>query len=311
MTQPDRHPTACRIRRTCSAIAILLAGTFCLAFTACTTAPDEPNQSATRSAPASVAPRAIASFRPNGTAPAIVGKSAIVIDARSGRILHTKAADTQRAIASTQKLLTALVVIDRGGLGDRVTVAKSDTLVEPSKLYLKAGQSYRKSDLLAALLVKSGNDVARCLARTHSGGQEAFAYAMNSKARALGMRYSNFKNPHGLTVAGQYSTARDLGILGLAAYHNRTVRSYTAIKKLPFRYADGRQITFSNTNKVLHRSPYCTGLKTGYTSASGRCLVCSGKNGSREVVVVVLGSTSGSIWNDSQKLLHWGLGVGS
>jgi D-alanyl-D-alanine carboxypeptidase (penicillin-binding protein 5/6) len=308
MTQSDRHLPPRRTRRT---TAILLAGTICLASIGCTTVPAEPNGTATRTAPASVAPRAITSFRPKGTAPTIIGKSAIVIDARSGRILHTKAADTQRAIASTQKLLTALVVIDRGGLNDRVTVAKSDTWVEPSKLYIQAGQSYRKNDLLAALLVRSGNDVARCLARTHSGGQEAFAAAMNAKARALGMRHSNFKNPHGLTVAGQYSTARDLGILGLAAYHNRTIRSYTAIKKLPFRYSDGRQVTFTNTNKVLHRSPYCTGLKTGYTSASGRCLVCSGKNGGREVVVVVIGSNSSNIWNDSQKLLHWGLGVGS
>ena len=94
----------------------------------------------------------------------MVGKSVIVLDARTGRVLHSKSPDSQRPVASTQKLLTALLVIEAGGLDRRVTVASSDTWVEPSKLYLKPGQSYRKSDLLAALLVKSGNDVARCLA---------------------------------------------------------------------------------------------------------------------------------------------------
>ncbi len=285
----------------------LLIGILCLIASGCTSVPAEPTRSATRTAPA----RALPSFRPKAPAPTIVGKSAIVLDARSGRVLHSKAADTRRAVASTQKLLTALVVLDRGNINDRVTVAKSDTWVEPTKIYLRAGQSYRKADLVAALLVRSGNDIARCLARNHSGSQEAFATAMNAKARRLGMRHSHFKNPHGLTAAGQYSTARDLGILGLAAYHNRTIRSFTRIKKLPFRFADGRKTTFTNTNKVLHRSPYCNGLKTGYTKASGRCLISSGKNGSREVVVVVIGSTTSSIWNDSQKLLNWGLGVGS
>ena len=132
---------------------------------------------------------------------------------------------------------------------------------------------------------------------------------MNARARRLGMLSSNFKNPHGLTSAGQYSTARDIGKLALATYRNRTIRSMVAIKKLPFRYSDGRTVTFTNTNKVLARSPYCNGMKTGYTRASGRCLVSSGKNGAREVIVVVLGSTTQSVWNDSQRLLHWALGV--
>jgi len=288
-------------------LALLLSAT-ALALVGCVGAPAEPVRRATRSAPA---PRALAvpTIRPKGPAPAVVGKSVLVLDARTGKVLHSKSADTRRAIASTQKLLTALVAIEAGGLDRRITVAKSDTWVEPSKLYLRAGDSYKKSDLVAALLVKSGNDVARCLARNHAGSESAFATAMNSKARRLGMLNSNFKNPHGLTSSGQYSTARDLGKLAMAAYRNRTIRSITAIKKLPFRFADGRTVTFTNTNKVLARSPYCNGMKTGYTRASGRCLVSSGKKGTREVIVIVLGSTSQSIWRDSHKLLDWALGV--
>ena len=257
------------------------------------------------------AANALRVIRPDAPVPRIVGKAAIVIDARTGKSLYAKKADEKRPGASTQKLLTALLSLEKGHMNGSVTVSKSDTWVEPSKIYIRSGQTYRKSDLIAALLVRSGNDVARCLARNHSGSQEAFAQAMNSKARRLGMSNSNFKNPHGLTVTGQYSTARDMGRLARAAYYHRTIRSITRIKRLPFRFAKGKRATFNNTNKLLHRSKYCNGLKTGYTSASGRCLISSGKNGHKEVIVVILGSTSTSIWNDSEKLLHWGLGIKS
>ena len=257
------------------------------------------------------ASNAFRAIRPSTPAPNIIGKAAIVIDARTGRSLYVKRADEKRPVASTQKLLTALLSLEKGHMNESVTVSKSDTWVEPSKIYIQSGQTYRKSDLIAALLVRSGNDVARCLARNHSGSQEAFSLAMNAKARSLGMNNSNFKNPHGLTVKGQFSTARDMAMLARAAYYHRTIRSITQLKRLPFRFANGKKTTFNNTNKLLHRSKYCNGLKTGYTNASGRCLISSGKNGQKEIIVVILGSTSKNIWNDSEKLLHWGLGIKS
>ena len=247
-------------------------------------------------------------YRPKSPPPTVSGKSVIVLDPRNGDILHARDPDTRRPIASIQKLLTALVVLDRGSLHSKVKVAVSDTQVEPTKINIRTNQIYKKSDLLAVLLVRSGNDVAHCLARDHSGGQEAFARAMNAKARSLGMNHSHFRNPHGLTRSGQYSTARDVAILAIAAYRHNTIRSMTSIRKLPFRFADGKRTTFSNTNKVLHRYSYCNGLKTGYTRASGKCLASSAKKGSREVIVVILGSSSATIWDDSQRLLAWGLG---
>ena len=247
-------------------------------------------------------------YRPASPPPAVSGKSVIVLDPRNGDILYAKNPDTRRPIASIQKLLTALVTLDQGDLHSKVRVAVSDTQVEPTKINIRAGQIYKKSDLLAVLLVRSGNDVAHCLARNHSGSEENFSRAMNAKARSLGMKNSHFKNPHGLTRSGQYSTARDAAILAIAAYRHNTIRSMTSIRKLPFRFADGKQTTFTNTNKVLHRAPYCNGLKTGYTRASGKCLASSARKGKREVIVVILGSSSAKIWDDSQKLLEWGLG---
>lgn len=293
--------------------ALFILALLCPALVGCDRASAD-ERKASRSAPVGqriAPPPRIPVYRPSTPAPSIVGASAIVLDANSGVVLHAKNADSQRAVASTQKLMTALLVVERGGLENTMVIAAKDTWVEPSKIYVKAGQRYRRIDLLRPLLVRSGNDVATALARDHSGSVEAFGHAMTARARRLGMHSTVFKNPHGLTVSGQYSTARDMSKLALAAYRSRTIRSITSIKKLPFRFSDGRQVTFSNTNKVLQRSPYCNGLKTGYTRASGRCLVSSGQNGSREIIVIVLGSTTSSIWNDSQKLLHWGLGVGS
>ena len=253
--------------------------------------------------------QSIGIFRPKSPAPKIFGKSAIVIEAKTGSTLYSKYADQKRAVASTQKLMTALLSLEKGHMNESVRVASTDTNVEPSKIYIQAGQLYRKSDLIAALLVRSGNDVARCLARHHSGSQKLFSYAMNQKAKSLGMHNSNFLNPHGLTESGQYSTARDMAKLARVAYFHRTIRSITSLKKLPFRFANGKRKTFNNTNKLLSKSSYCNGLKTGYTRASGNCLISSGKNGSREVIVVVLGSNSGNIWKDSEKLMHWALGI--
>jgi D-alanyl-D-alanine carboxypeptidase (penicillin-binding protein 5/6) len=130
---------------------------------------------------------------------------------------------------------------------------------------------------------------------------------MNRMAEALGMRNSNFINPHGLTEPGQYSTARDMAIAARAAYRSPLLRSFASTKGYTFRYSDGRTRLLQNTNKVLKTLPYCNGMKTGTTNASGRCLVSTGSLGGRDVIVVVLKSNSANIWSDSEKLLRWAL----
>jgi D-alanyl-D-alanine carboxypeptidase (penicillin-binding protein 5/6) len=245
-------------------------------------------------------------YTPDGI-PKTGAASVIVVDANTGQTLYEKNADQIRAPASTQKLLTALIIAESGFLDRPVTVRQIDTMAEPVKLNIKAGETYQRIDLLRALLVKSPNDVARCLARDNAGSVEAFAEVMNGRARELGAVHSHFVNPNGLPVPGQYSSARDLSIIARAAYANSTIRSIVCLPQLVFRYANGRTRELENTNKVLKRLPYCNGMKTGYTEAAGHCLISSGSRGGRDIIVVVLGDTKARVWRDSSALLSWGL----
>ena len=245
-------------------------------------------------------------YTPDGI-PKTGAASVIVVDANNGQILYEKNADEVRAAASTQKLLTALIIAEHGFLDQPVVVQTIDTMADPVKLNIKPGDTYQRMDLLRALLVKSPNDVARCLARDNAGSVEAFAEVMNRRARELGATHSHFVNPNGLPVPNQYSSARDLSVIARAAYANPTIRSIVCLPQLVFRYANGRTRELENTNKVLKRLPYCNGMKTGYTEAAGHCLICSGARPGRDIIVVVLGDSKAGVWRDASALLSWGL----
>jgi D-alanyl-D-alanine carboxypeptidase (penicillin-binding protein 5/6) len=243
----------------------------------------------------------------SGAVPNTRANSVMVVDARTGAVLHEKNADQPRPAASTQKLLTALIISETGYLDRPVTVEQIDTFTEPVRLNIRPGEVYQRIDLLRALLVKSPNDVARCLARDNAGSLDAFADKMNAKAQMLGATHSHFINPNGLPMPGQYSTARDLAIIARAAYANPTIRSIVCLPQLVFRYANGRTRELENTNKVLKRLPFCNGMKTGYTEAAGHCLIASGSRPGRDIIVVVLGDTKSGVWTDAASLLSWGL----
>jgi len=238
--------------------------------------------------------------------PQVNAQAFIVLDARTGKVLHERNADQQRPVASTQKLLTGLLVAESGSLDEMVTVKVPDTWAEPSKLYIKAGDTYQRYKLLQILLVKSMNDVARCLARDNAGSIETFAAKMNAKARMLGMTNSNFVNPNGLPAPGQYSTARDMSKVAMAAYRNPIIRGIVKQRTYTWTYNDGRVQTFSNTNQVLKNYALCNGMKTGYTEAAGHCLISSASYNGKDVIVVALGDSK-AIWQDSYRLLNWAL----
>lgn len=209
-----------------------------------------------------------------------------------------------RQVASTQKLLTALIIAERGNLDASVTIQSEDTDVEPTKVGFRAGQVYSRRQLLNALLVHSCNDAGAALARDAAGSTEAFAYLMNSRAQSLGANSSHFVNPHGLPAA-QYSTARDMARIACRAYHRAELREIMRQTFYPFRFNSGRVNYLQTTNKLLGRMPGVDGMKTGYTDAAGRCLITSAALNGRHYILVQLGSRTSYIFSDAQMMLTW------
>lgn len=267
---------------------------------------DYRGQSPSLAVPAPAAASVVANERVSRVdAPAIYAQSAILIDAATGRTVWEKNADERRQVASTQKLLTGLMVAERRNLDGRVTVVASDTRAEPTKLYIKAGENYTRRELLITLMVKSCNDVTELLARDYAGSQAQFIQEMNRRAASLGATSSYFANPHGLPAA-QYSTARDMSRIAFAAYRDSDLRSMMRLQRYTFRYNDGRTKTLEATNKLLARSPMYDGMKTGYTVAAGRTLVTSATIGGRSLILVQLGSKTSYIFDDADKIIRWG-----
>jgi D-alanyl-D-alanine carboxypeptidase (penicillin-binding protein 5/6) len=284
---------------------LILSGAM-LALTGC--ALDEPSVSRQPAPQASAAPLEVAPSAPRSLwpsdAPPIKAVSAILIDARTGRTLYEKNADAPRQVASTQKLVTGLIVAEQDPLDTPVRIAPEDTRVEPTKVGLRTGESYPRRQLLCAMMVKSANDCAAALARSHSGSIAAFAEEMNGIARRCGATCSRFVNPHGLP-ASQHSTARDMARIAFRAYRNPDLRQAMALRSYCFHYANGRLCFLDPTNKLLRISPCYNGMKTGYTESAGKCLITSYSRGGRELILVQLGSHAPQIFNDAQNVIAW------
>ena len=245
----------------------------------------------------------------HGQQPIITAESAILFDANTGRVIYRKNENVRRAVASTQKLLTALIIAESGDLSAPVVIEQTDMMAAPTKLYVKTGERYTRQQLLTALLIKSPNDVARALARDNAGSIEDFAAKMNARMARMGGESSHFVNPNGLPADDQYSTARDMARVARAAYFNPLLREIMRTKHCMFRYATGKTIPLQNTNRVLRTYSFCNGMKTGYTDAAGHCLISSGSWGGKDMIAVVLGSNKARVWQESALLLAYGLGI--
>ena len=225
--------------------------------------------------------------------------AAILVDADSGRVLYEQNADAKMLIASTTKIMTALVAIRKGNLSDAVTVKREATLTEGSSMYLKEGEQLTLEALLYGLMLCSGNDAAVAIAEHVGGSQAGFVKMMNETAKELGMEHTSFANPNGLDAETHYSTARDMAVLACAAMENETFARIVSTRTVTI---GGR--TMTNHNKLLAWSEGCIGLKTGYTKAAGRTLVsCMEKNGQRLVAVTL---QDGNDWADHQALYEYG-----
>ncbi len=206
-----------------------------------------------------------------------------VLEVSSRRILHEKAANTKLPMASTTKILTAIMIIDDLDLAKKIEIPLQAQGVEGSSVYLKAGEIYSIEELLYGLMLRSGNDCAVALALAHSGSIEAFAHKMNEKAAYLGARDSRFCNPHGLPAAGHYTSARDLALIAAYAMENETFRTIVSTKYYAPR-------NYQNKNKMLFTFEGAIGVKTGFTTSAGRCLVTSAERGGMKLLSVVLDS---------------------
>jgi serine-type D-Ala-D-Ala carboxypeptidase (penicillin-binding protein 5/6) len=241
--------------------------------------------------------------------PIVMADCAILFDANTGKVIYKKNENERRPVASTQKLLTALIIAESGELSAPVTIDRSDMLAAPTKLYLKTGDTYTRQELLTALLIKSPNDAARALARDNAGSIDDFAAKMNARMARLGGDSSHFVNPNGLPAEDQYSTARDMARVARAVYFNPLLRDIIRTRHWMFHYASGKTISLRNTNRVLRTYSFCNGMKTGYTDAAGHCLISSGSWSGKDVIAVVLGSNKARVWQESASLLAYGLGI--
>ncbi len=214
-------------------------------------------------------------------AAATPAKAECVVEITSKRVLHAVNAETNLPMASTTKILTAILIIDGCNLKETVTIPKEAEGVEGSSVYLKAGDEYTVEELLYGLMLRSGNDCAVTLALHHSGSIEAFAQRMNEKAASLGATDSRFVNPHGLPDKRHYTTARDLSFIAAYAMENETFRTVVSCKYYAPR-------GWANKNKMLKNYEGANGVKTGFTTSAGRCLVTSAERGGMKLVSVVL-----------------------
>lgn len=230
---------------------------------------------------------------------AVSARRGILVDGTTGRVLWERAPDERSLIASTTKIMTALVVCRRCNVLDRVRIPREAVGIEGSSIYLKEGEVLTVQELLYGLMLHSGNDAATALALYCGGTVEGFAELMNDKARELGMSGTHFSNPHGLDAPDHYSTARDLAILARYAMTDPIFRQTVSTRqvKIGERY-------LTNHNKLLWRVPGANGVKTGYTKAAGRLLVSGANRNGRQLIAVTVDAPDD--WNDHAALLEEG-----
>lgn len=229
--------------------------------------------------------------------------SAVLYQPENDIFLYSKSADTKMPMASTTKIMTALVALDGTSLQDTVIIDERAVGVEGSSAYLKAGEVLTIEELLYALLLQSANDAAVAIACHVAGDVDAFALLMNDKAKNLGLSCTNFTNPHGLDDKEHYTTARELAIITAEAMKNESFRKITSTYKKTFSTED-RTRTYVNHNKMLLNYEGCIGVKTGYTQRSGRCLVVAAERNGLEFISVTLDAPND--WSDHTKLLDYG-----
>ena len=235
----------------------------------------------------------------------INSRSYVVLDRQSNTVMIGKNENQKRKMASTTKIMTALIVLENSKLDTLVEVSKKSAETGGSRLGLKAGDKITIHDLLYGLMLCSGNDAAVCLAESVSGNLENFSNLMNKKAKELNLANTNFVTPHGLDNDNHYTTAYELAILSNYALNNPTFLKIVNTKMATV-YINGYPKTLSNTNELLGNLTGVYGIKTGFTNGANRCLVTACKRNNMDIICVVLGAdTKNFRTQDSIKLIEY------
>lgn len=235
----------------------------------------------------------------------IIAKAAVLMEMRTGNILWAKNKDLARPPASTAKILTALVTLDRTRLKEIVTLPIAAPASKNSSVLFQGGEQLAVQDLLHALLLQSSNDAALALASHVGGSTPKFVELMNQKARSLGAFHSRFLNPTGMPQRGQVTTARDLALITKAALANPEFGRIVATKSYPWKSLKWEGV-LENSNELLKSYEGAIGVKTGNTREAGHCLVAAAQRGNKTLIAVILGSLEKHVWQDAKNLLDYG-----
>lgn len=227
----------------------------------------------------------------------------VVIDQESGRVLYDKNGDNILPMASTTKIITAIVAIENNNLGDVVVVSKTAAAIGGSTVGLKAGEKITMEELLYGLMLRSGNDSAIAIAEHIGGSVENFIEMMNDKALELGAYNTSFVTPHGLDREEHYTTARDLAKITAYSMKNETFAKIVSTKSISSGITGNFTRNYENINKFLYRLDNSDGVKTGFTGKAGKCLVASVKHPYGRYICVVLNSSNR--WKDAEKLVEY------
>lgn len=229
----------------------------------------------------------------------------ILYDATADVVLEERNANVERPMASVTKVMTALVVRDKAAVEEIVTVSQNAADTRESEVGIRAGERWSVGELLAGVLVRSGNDAAVALAEHVGGSVEGFADLMNVKAAELSLEHSHFMNPHGLDQEGHYTSATDLLTMTRAALADPVLTRLARTRVVKFRDTPGRvSLRINNTNRLLGAYPGVVGFKTGFTGLAGRVLISVADVGPRRLIAVVMGSEDH--FADTRDLLDYG-----
>lgn len=238
------------------------------------------------------------------SAPSVSAQSYALLDAEDGVVLSHKNGDVRMAMASTTKIMTALVAIENCEPSKEIKIPPDAVGVEGSSVYLFEGEVLTLSDLLYAMLLASANDAATAIAISVGGSVDGFSALMNKKADELGLHDTHFTNPHGLYDEEHYTTAAELGRITAQAMKNELLSKIFATKKATIIPIKGNVRTLKNHNKLLWSYEGSIGVKTGFTKKSGRCLVSAAKRDELSLICVTLSAPDD--WRDHASLLDWG-----